>query len=129
MLYSWAVENPSSVACIAGIYPACDLSSYPTLGVACKAYEMTAAQLAAKLLEHNPIDRIAPLAKAGVPIFHIHGDEDTAVPFESNAVDETECCLAVTGNLNRPLIRHVDALCNPDFDRLFGEICIGQGIL
>jgi hypothetical protein len=28
MLYNWAVEHPASVACIAGIYPVCNLSSY-----------------------------------------------------------------------------------------------------
>ena len=28
MLYNWAVENPGSVACIAGIYPVCNLSSF-----------------------------------------------------------------------------------------------------
>ena len=31
MLYNWAVENPESVAGIAGIYPVCDLRSYPGL--------------------------------------------------------------------------------------------------
>lgn len=31
MLYNWAAENPESVACIAGIYPVCGLSSYPGL--------------------------------------------------------------------------------------------------
>ena len=29
MLYNWAVEHPSSVACVAGIYPVCNLSRYP----------------------------------------------------------------------------------------------------
>jgi len=31
MLYNWAVERPNSVACIARIYPVCDLNSYPGL--------------------------------------------------------------------------------------------------
>ncbi len=85
MLYNWAVENPDSVACIAGIYPVCNLSSYPGLARACGAYGMTEAQLAAKLTEHNPIDRLAPLAQAKVPIFHIHGDSDTVVPLDGNS--------------------------------------------
>jgi len=87
MLYNWAAENPESVACIAGIYPVCNLSSYPGLGRACAAYGMTEQQLAAKLTEHNPIDRLLPLAKANVPIFHIHGDRDTTVPLDKNSAE------------------------------------------
>lgn len=85
MLYNWAAENPDSVACVAGIYPACNIASYPGLGRACSAYGMTEEQLAAELTAHNPIDRLAPLAKAKVPIFHIHGDRDATVPLEENS--------------------------------------------
>jgi len=85
MLYNWAAENPGFVACIAGIYPVCNLSSYPGLDRACGAYDMSEKQLAAKLIEHNPIDRLAPLAKAKVPIFHIHGDSDIVVPLDENS--------------------------------------------
>ena len=85
MLYCWAADNPEKVCCVAGIYPVCNLVSYPGLKRACGAYGMTEAQLAAKLTEHNPIDRLAPLAKAGVPIFHIHGDVDRVVPLEVNS--------------------------------------------
>lgn len=87
MLYNWAAEHPASVACIAGIYPVCSLSSYPGLAKACGAYGMTEAQLAAKLTEHNPVNRLEPLAKALVPIFHIHGDSDTVVPLEENSAE------------------------------------------
>jgi predicted esterase len=85
MLYNWAVENPNSVACIAGIYPVCDLRSYPGLDHACGAYGMTEEQLAANLTKHNPIDRLAPLAKAEVPVLHIHGDQDEIVPLDENS--------------------------------------------
>jgi len=85
MLYNWAVDNPKSVACIAGIYPVCNLSSYPGLARACGAYGMTKEQLAAELAQHNPIDRLAALAKAKVPIFHIHGDSDRTVPLDKNS--------------------------------------------
>ncbi|MHC4249182.1 MAG: alpha/beta hydrolase family protein [Planctomycetota bacterium] len=85
MLYNWAAEHPKSVACIAGIYPVCNLSSYPGLRRACGAYGMTEEQLSAKLSEHNPVDRLAPLAKARVPIFHIHGDSDRVVPLDKNS--------------------------------------------
>ena len=85
MLYCWAVENPEKVRAIAGIYPVCDLSSYPGIEQASSSYGVTAQELAAELDQHNPIPRIAVLAKAGVPIFHIHGDKDKAVPLEENS--------------------------------------------
>jgi len=85
MLYCWAAENPEKVCCIAGIYPVVNLASYPGLGRACEAYGMTESELAAKLCDHNPVDRLEPLAKAGIPIFHIHGDVDKVVPLEDNS--------------------------------------------
>lgn len=85
MLYNWAVEHPDSVGCVAGIYPVCNLSSYPRLAKACDAYEMSEEALAADLSNHNPVDRIAPLAQAGVPILHLHGDADEVVPIEENS--------------------------------------------
>lgn len=85
MLYNWAVEHPDSVAGVAGIYPVCNLLSYPGLKKAAPAYEMTEAELKENLAEHNPIDRLAPLAKAKVPVYHIHGDNDKIVPLEDNS--------------------------------------------
>ena len=85
MLYNWAAEHPESVGGIAGIYPVCNLRSWPGLDQACGAYGLTAAQLEEQLAQHNPIDRLAPLAKAGVPIFHIHGDADDVVPLKDNS--------------------------------------------
>lgn len=85
MLYNWACENPEAVACIAGIYPVCNLTSYPGVAKAYGAYDLTAAELTARLAQHNPIDRLAPLAKAKVPIFHIHGDSDAVVPLDQNS--------------------------------------------
>jgi hypothetical protein len=85
MLYNWAVEHPDSVSCVAGIYPVCNLRSYPGLAKASVAYEMSETELAAELANHNPVDRIAPLAQAGVPIFHLHGDNDEVVPLEENS--------------------------------------------
>jgi predicted esterase len=35
--------------------------------------------------KHNPIERLAPLARAKVPIMHLHGDRDTTVPLERNS--------------------------------------------
>ena len=47
--------------------------------------QATLSQLEAELAKHNPIDRLAPLAKAKVPIFHIHGDKDRVVPLDKNS--------------------------------------------
>ena len=85
MLYNWAAEHPNHVACIAGIYTVCDMSSWPGLTRAAPAYEMTEDELAQVLPEHNPIDRLAPLAAAEIPILHIHGDSDKPVPLERNS--------------------------------------------
>ena len=85
MLYNWAAEHPEAVACIAGIYPVCNLNSYPGVKNACRAFGMSAEQLASSLTEHNPIDRLKPLADARVPIYHLHGDSDTVVPLEKNS--------------------------------------------
>lgn len=84
MLYNWAAEHAACVAGIAGIYPVCNLASYPGLAKAAPAYDMSETALTRQLPEHNPIDRLEPLAKAGVPIFHIHGDRDAIVPCEQN---------------------------------------------
>lgn len=85
MLYAWAADNPEKVRCIAGIYPVCNLASYPGIARACGAYGMTEQQLTAKLSENNPVDRLEALAKADIPIFHIHGDDDRVVPLKDNS--------------------------------------------
>lgn len=85
MLYNWAADNPEKVQCIVGIYPVCDLRSYPGLRRAAQPYRLTPDELQAQLTQHNPIDRLAPLAKAGVPILHLHGDADQVVPLEKNS--------------------------------------------
>ena len=85
MLYNWAAEHPLCVSCIAGIFTVCDLRSYPGLDKACAAYGMSEDELAGCLGEHNPVDRLGPLAEADVPIFHVHGDSDVVVPLKENS--------------------------------------------
>ena len=87
MTLSWAAENPDKVAAFAGIYPVCNLVSYPGLAKAAPAYGLTAAQLETALAEHNPIDRLAPLARARIPLLMILGDIDTLVPLEDNSLE------------------------------------------
>jgi pimeloyl-ACP methyl ester carboxylesterase len=52
-----------------------------------RAYGLTRAELEGQLDKHNPVARLAPLATAGVPIFHIHGDADAVVPLEDNSAE------------------------------------------
>lgn len=85
MTLNWAAENPGQVAAFAGIYPVCNLTSYPGLEKAASAYALTPAELAARLPAHNPLDRLAPLAAAHIPLFAIHGDVDTLVPLAANS--------------------------------------------
>ena len=87
MLYNWAAENPASVSGVAGIYPVCNIVSYPGFSRACRAYGLTEEQLEAEVTRHNPIDRLTGLARARVPIFHIHGDSDTTVPLDENSAE------------------------------------------
>ncbi len=85
MTLCWAVENVDKVAGFAGVYPVCNIASYPGIGQAAGAYGMTAEQMKEHLAEHNPIDRLEALAKARVPLFAIHGDVDKVVPLDANS--------------------------------------------
>ncbi len=78
---------PQSVGGVAGIYPVCSIASYPGVARAASAYGLTAAQLQTELAKYNPIDRLKPLAEAGVPVFHIQGDSDKVVPLEANSAE------------------------------------------
>jgi acetyl esterase len=84
-MYNWAAEHPESVACLAGIYPVCNMASYPGLKSAAGKYRMSQEKFVKELKRHNPIDRLAPLAKAKVPIYHNTGDIDTLVPPKDNS--------------------------------------------
>ena len=84
MLYNWAAENPDSVAGIAGIYPVCNILSWPR-SLPHRAFGLRADEFSRQVARHNPVDRLESLARAQVPIFHIHGDVDQTVPLEANS--------------------------------------------
>lgn len=85
MTLSWAERNPGKVGGFAGIYPVCDLASYPGLDKAAGAYHLTTEGLTVDLKRYNPIDRLKSLARARVPLFAIHGDDDKVVPLGANS--------------------------------------------
>lgn len=100
MLYGWAAEHPEHVGGVAGIYPVCNLASYPGVDRAAKAYGMTPTQLRSKLQEHNPVDRLEQLAKARVQILHIHGDRDRTVPLGANSALLRKRYVALGGRMD-----------------------------
>jgi dienelactone hydrolase len=94
IIYNWAASNPGKVAAIYGDAPVCDFKSWPagrgvgkgSLGTwkqCLTAYGFTEAEAVA--YKGNPIDRLAPLAKAGIPILHVVGDADKVVPITENS--------------------------------------------
>ena len=91
--YGWAFRNASCVDRIAGICPATDFSSWPSLPNVVNFptkgldYGLTLEELSRRAAEFNPIDNLAPLAKAGVKILHIHGDKDELVPMSANSTE------------------------------------------
>jgi len=87
MAYHWAADHPDRVRCIGGIYPVSNFEKYPRQETVRRAYGMSEGQLRAELAKHNPLDRLAGLAAAGVPILHVHGDRDTVVPLASHSAE------------------------------------------
>lgn len=92
--YNWAAANPDKVACIYGDAPVCDFKSWPggkgkgkgsprdwKLVLSCYGFEDEAEALA---YDKNPVDNLAPLAAAGVPLLHVYGDADDVVPWDEN---------------------------------------------
>ena len=104
MFYNWAAEHPDWVQCIGGIYPVGDLSSWPGLAKACATYGMSESELRKHLAEHNPIDRLAPLAQAKIPILHLHGDADKLVPLDRNSGELARRYRALGGQMELVVI-------------------------
>lgn len=104
MLYSWAAEHPESVGAVAGIYPVCNIASYPGVKRAAGAYQMTPGELEKQLTTFNPIDRLAGLAQARVPIRHIHGDADKVVPLEHNSSELAKRYQALGGPIELEVV-------------------------
>lgn len=96
MAYAWAFRHPECADRILGIYPVTDFRTWPTLPVVIRApapglgYNLTLAELTKRMAEFNPVDNLAPLAKAKVKILHIHGDHDELVPLPANSAKVIE---------------------------------------
>jgi hypothetical protein len=86
MTLAWAFRNPDKLRAWVGIYPVCNLTSYPmkNLPVTLADYGMTEAEFRTKLSELNPVDNLKWLLANKVPMFAVHGDSDTLVPYNDN---------------------------------------------
>lgn len=87
MTLAWAVRNPDKVTAWVGIYPVCNIASYPLVfskNETFADYGMDEAGINAKLAELNPIANLDGLAKNKVPMFSVHGDKDGTVPYKDN---------------------------------------------
>lgn len=86
MMLAWAAKNPDKPRAFVGIYPVCNLSTWAMKNVAVTLpdYQLTEAELRARMTEFNPLNNLAGLLKHRVPMFVVHGDVDKAVPYEEN---------------------------------------------
>lgn len=92
--YNWAIANPDKVACIYGDAPVCDFKSWPgAFGKGKRSdsdWKLVLQQYGfksdeeAKAYGGNPVDKLAPLAAAKVPLLHVFGDADEVVPWDEN---------------------------------------------
>jgi predicted esterase len=87
MTLAWAFRHPDKVRAWVGIYPACNLASWPLKNSKAQTladFSMPEADLVAKLSEFNPVDNLQGLLVNKVPMFVVHGDTDVVVPYELN---------------------------------------------
>ena len=92
--YNWGIKNPSKVMAIYGDAPVCDFKTWPYGANGGKASPDDWKQLiqsygfpsqaAALDYRFNPVDCLAPLAAAHVPLIHVVGDADEVVPVLAN---------------------------------------------
>ena len=84
IIYNWAAKNPGKVAAIYADAPVMDFKSWPKINpTILKVYRFKNEQ-EAKAYKGNPVDNLAPLAKAGIPIIHVVGMDDKVVPVSEN---------------------------------------------
>ena len=92
-VYAWAALHPETVGLIYGDAPVCDVKSWPggkgkgtgsakDWALFQQVFGLTEEQALA--WRGNPIDTLAPIARARIPILHVVGDADEAVPVPEN---------------------------------------------
>lgn len=106
--YRWAAKKPDKIACIYADVPVCDFKSWP-LGQGdglgnkkawqnlLKEYELSEEE--ALSYAQNPIDVLAPLAEAKVPLLHLVSLNDRVVPPSENTFILAERYRALGGQI------------------------------
>jgi len=87
MMLAWGMRNPDKVRAFVGIYPVCNLASWPlknSKAATLADFGMPEAELVDKLNHFNPVDNLQGLLANKVPIFVVHGDSDVVVPYDDN---------------------------------------------
>lgn len=92
---NWAARNNDKVACVYNDAPVCDFKSWPggkgkgkgSTGdwerlKSVYGFQSDDEAIAYKL---NPVDNLAPLAAARIPLLHVCGETDDVVPIEENS--------------------------------------------
>ena len=92
--YRWGSENAEKVGALYGDAPLCDMKSWPggkgrgngspkDWDLAIEAYHFESEQQMMDF-KGNPIDILAPLVAAHVPVLHVCGDQDRDAPIDEN---------------------------------------------
>lgn len=84
IIYNWAAANPDKVSAIYGDAPVMDFKSWPGINKMIMTRYGFKDQQEAEAYALNPVDNLESLAKAGIPIIHVVGDDDKIVPVAEN---------------------------------------------
>ncbi len=86
MTLAWAFRHPDKLRAWVGIYPVCNLTSYPmkNMAVTLADYGVPETEFRSRLREFNPVDNLQGLLANKVPMFAVHGDSDAVVPYADN---------------------------------------------
>lgn len=115
---NWAARNPAKVACIYNDAPVCDFTSWPGgkgrgKGSPAdwerlkKVYAMRDEEAASS--PWNPINQLETIAKAKIPLLHVCGATDDAVPIAENSLIVQKQMVALGGSftlISKPNCNH-----------------------
>lgn len=88
MMLAFAMRYPDKTSGFAGIYPVCNLASWPLKNSkpsVLKDFGISENDLVSNLSTYNPVDNLRSLAERRVPFFSVHGDADELVPLDLNS--------------------------------------------
>jgi pimeloyl-ACP methyl ester carboxylesterase len=125
--YNWAARHPDRVACLYADAGVMDFKSWPAGrgggdGNPAEWEKLLndygfASEEEALAYGGNPVDNLAPLAQAGIPLLHVYGDADAAVPPGENVLVVNERYEQLGGYIalicKHGVGHHPHALANP----------------